>query len=109
MRALYLLAGLTLVSEGLAAQSPVKVKEEAPGLLAQAKVSADSALKVALARVPNARMKSGEIEKENGKLVYSFDLVVAGKKGIEEVQVDAFTGQVVAVEHESAEEEAKEP
>jgi uncharacterized membrane protein YkoI len=108
LRALYLFAGLTLTAQVVAAQSEVKVKEESPGLLKQAKVTADSALKVALARVPNGKMKSGEIEREDGRLVYSFDLVVTGKKGIEEVQVDALTGRVVSVELETPEQEAEE-
>lgn len=102
-----LLPLLLLLPQALPAQG-VTVKEETPGLLRQAKISADSALKVALARVPHATMKSGEIEKDDGRLVYSFDLVVAGKSGIDEVQVDAVTGKVVAVEHESPEDEAKE-
>ena len=43
-----------------------------------------------------------------GKLIYSFDIKVAGKSGIEEVAVDAMTGKVLVVEHESPKQEAKE-
>ena len=43
-----------------------------------------------------------------GKLIYSFDIKVAGKSGIEEVAVDAMTGKVLAVKHESPKQEAKE-
>lgn len=107
MRAILLSSALLLIANGAAAQA-VTVKEDAPGLLAQATLTPDSALKIALHRVPGSTMKEGEIEKEHGKLVYSFDLAVAGKSGIDEVQVDAKTGKVVSVEHESAAEEARE-
>lgn len=107
MRVLLTTAVLLLTAHQVAAQA-VTVKEESPGLLAQAKITPDSALKVALKRVPGATLKAGEIEKEHGKLIYSFDLAVAGKTGIEEVAVDAVTGKVVSVEHESPEDEAKE-
>lgn len=102
------LAAILLSAPCVAQAQSVVIKEEAPGLLKQARISGDSALKLAQAKVPNSKMKSGEIEKEHGKLVYSFDLSVAGKSGIEEVQVDAVSGKIVAVEHESAEDEAKE-
>ncbi len=70
-------------------------------LLAQAKVTEDSARAVALARVPHATVTEVELEQEHGSLVWSFDLTVAGKPGIEEVNVDALTGKVVSVEHEA--------
>jgi len=49
-----------------------------------------------------------KITVEDGKLVFSFDLKVRGRPGVEEVQVDARTGAIVSVEHESAAAEAKE-
>lgn len=107
MRFLLIATPLLLLAHAASAQAVV-IKEEAPGLLAQAKITGDSALKLARLRVPNSTMKSAELEKEHGKLVFSFDLAVAGKPGIEEVQVDAVSGAIVAVEHESPEEEAKE-
>lgn len=91
----------------LAAQT-VSVKEETPGLLKMAKVTPAAASATALARVPNGRVQSAELEKEDGKLLYSFDIKVAGKSGIEEVQVDAMTGAVLSAEHETPADEAKE-
>ena len=92
----------------LAAQS-VKVSESKPGLLKQAKVTADSAVAVARATLPKAAIKSAEIEQENGKLIYSFDMKTTGKSGIDEVNVDAMTGKLVGkVQHESAADEKKE-
>lgn len=86
----------------------VAVTEESPGLLKQARISADSARKVALARVPGSRVKAAEIEREKGRLIYSFDLVSDGKTGVDEVAVDAKTGAVIAVEHETPADEATE-
>ena len=77
-------------------------------LKAQAKISEDSARTIALAQVPNGTVKSGELEREHGKVVYSFDIAVEGQEGVEEVNVDARTGAVVGKEHESAKKEAAE-
>ena len=72
------------------------------------RISADSARTVALARVPGARVKSRELEREAGRWIYSFDLSVPGKTGVEEVQVDARTAEVVSVKHETAKNEKRE-
>ncbi|MHB8837636.1 MAG: PepSY domain-containing protein [Gemmatimonadaceae bacterium] len=90
------------------AASPAKISKQDAALHAQAKVTEDAARAIALKEVPGATVNEGELEKENGKLIWSFDLKVAGKKGVEEVQVDAITGKVVAREHESDAKEAKE-
>jgi len=88
---------------GLAAQQPAAraYKREVPAaLLSQTKISEDSARTVALARVSGSAVKALELEREHGLLIWSFDRTVAGKPGIEEVEVDALTGNVVSVEHE---------
>ena len=77
-------------------------------LMAQAKVSRADAEKIALAKVSNGTIKEGELEKEKNKLVWSFDITTPDTKDITEVNVDAITGDVVSVEKESAESEAKE-
>src|SRR5438045_7472983 len=94
---------LTLVLAGPAISHPaqtVKVKEDKPGLLKQARVTVANAERTALARVPHGRIVAAEIERENGKLIYSFDIKVSGKKGIEEVNIDAVKGTFVSQEHE---------
>ena len=45
-------------------------------------------------KFPTARL-SHELERENGNLIWSFDIKVAGKSGTEEVTVNAVTGAVV--------------
>jgi uncharacterized membrane protein YkoI len=78
-------------------------------LASQAKISKDSAQTVALAQVAaGSTVKSSELEKEKGKLVYSFDITVPGQTGVEELNISAIDGSVVAHEHESAAKEAKE-
>jgi uncharacterized membrane protein YkoI len=85
----------------------VKVTEDKPGLLKRATISADSATRVAAAAVPNGKVTKGELEEEKGKLIYSFDITVPGKKGVEEIHVDPTTGAVIGREHEGDEEEAR--
>jgi len=95
-----LVLGLGAAS-GLAAQgTAITVKEEKRGLLKLAKVAPADAITSAQARFPNATMKSGEIEREKGKLIYSFELQQPGVTGIEEVNIDANTGAVIGTEHE---------
>ena len=77
-------------------------------LMAEAKVSKETAQQTALAKVPNGTIKEAEIEKEKGKLQWSFDVTTPDTKDITEVNVDAMTGDVISVEKESAEGEAKE-
>ncbi len=114
MKATYLIvpavAALLLVGAGsVRAQGTLpKLKEEKPGLAARAHISADSATRIAQAAVRDGRVAAREIEEEDGRLIYSFDMKVAGKSGIEEVNVDAMTGATVGVEHESPATEAKE-
>jgi uncharacterized membrane protein YkoI len=79
----------------------VKIVEDKAGLWARATLAPDSAVKIALARVPGGTISKGELEEEDGRLIYSFDIKVAGKSGEEEVHVDARTGEVVKQEHES--------
>ncbi|MEO7963852.1 MAG: PepSY domain-containing protein [Gemmatimonadaceae bacterium] len=89
-------------------QASKPMKEEKPGLLAQAKISADVARATALGRIKSGAIRDEEIEVEDGKLVYSFDIKIAGKSGIEEVLIDAKTGAIVSVEHETPKAEAAE-
>jgi uncharacterized membrane protein YkoI len=77
-------------------------------LLKQAKVTKAQATKTALSKVPNGTVKESELEKEHGKLVWSFDIATPDTTDITEVQVDATTGKVLTVEKESAKAESKE-
>ena len=76
--------------------------------MGEAKVSKDDAEKTALAKVPGGAIKESELEKEHGKLIWSFDVATPDTKDITEVNVDAITGDVVSTDKESAESESKE-
>ncbi len=82
---------------------------EAPdSLRALAKLPLDSAVKLALARVPNGAIEKVELEREDGAVIFSFDIRVPGQQGISEVGVNAVTGAVSAVERENAAAEERE-
>ena len=80
-------------------------------LAALAKVTKDDAQKTALESLGNGSdmtVGESELEVEHGCLIWSFDIRVKGKKGVEEVHVDAGDGKVLAHVHESAKREAAE-
>ena len=83
-------------------------KQAQARLQSQAKVSREQARQTALAQVPGGTVKEGDIEKEKGKLIWSFDIATPDSKNITEVQVDAVTGAVLAVDKETPEDQAKE-
>ena len=62
----------------------------------------------ALAAVPHGRVRSSELEREHGRLIWSFDIAVPGRGGVEEVHVNAADGRIVAHEHESRAAERRE-
>ena len=83
-------------------------KETQTDLQKEAKISEPDARATALKEVPNGTVKSEELEREKGKLVYSYDISVPGKSGVEEVKVSAIDGSIVGKIHESAGTEKKE-
>ena len=58
----------------------------------QVKISRAAAEKIAVAREPGT-IKEGELKKEHGKMIYSFDIQTSN--GVHEVNVDAITSKVV--------------
>ena len=83
-------------------------QEQQAKLASMAKVSRADAEKTALTKAPGGTIKEGELEKEDGKLIWSFDISIPGYEDITEVAVDAITGQIIAVETETPEQQAKE-
>jgi uncharacterized membrane protein YkoI len=81
--------------------APAYAREVPDSLRAQAKVSEDSARGLALARAPGGTVQALELEREHGKLIWSFDIKIAGKPGITEVNVNALDGSIVGVGHEA--------
>ena len=89
------------ISSGFAEQS----EEE---LMKQAKITKTQAEKVALAKVPNGKIRSAEIENELHALVWSFDIAKPGTRNITEVLVDAKSGKIISVSAETPVDQAKE-
>jgi uncharacterized membrane protein YkoI len=69
-------------------------------LRAEAKVTPEQARATTLARLPGSTIVSEELEREGGRLIYTFDTATPGRKGIDEVNVDALDGTVLDVQHE---------
>jgi uncharacterized membrane protein YkoI len=92
-----------VITAGVASAQGSAYKKDVPAKLAKtAKISEDSAARIAQAKLPAGKIEAVELENEHGKLQYSYDIKVAGKSGIEEVNINAMDGSVIGVEHESA-------
>src|SRR5205823_11902610 len=76
----------------------MKKAESQAALQKEAKISEADARATALKEVPNGSVKSEELEREHGKLIYSYDITVPGKSGIDEVNINAIDGTVVRSE-----------
>lgn len=83
-------------------------KESQAKLQAEAKITKAQAEQTALAKVPGGTIKEGGLEREKGKLIYSFDIATPGTKDITEVAVDAINGEVIAVDKETPAQQEQE-
>jgi uncharacterized membrane protein YkoI len=101
LKVITLAVALAAVTGVAGAQSQTKLQQ-------QAKISEAAARAIALKEVPNGTIKSSELEREHGTLIYSFDISVPGRTGIEEIAVSAINGSIVAREHETPKMEKKE-
>jgi uncharacterized membrane protein YkoI len=100
---------ITSIAAGAQQQPAPKYKRDLPAnLVKEAKITEDVAAATALKAVPSGKIDKMELEKEDGKLLYSYDIKVAGKTGVEEVHVDAMTGALLSNEHESPADEKAE-
>ena len=99
------LLGVLVVLLSLEAWAGEESKSSQAALSKEAKIAMKQAQKTALTKEAG-KIQSKEIEREKGKLIYSFDIKMAD--GVHEVNVDAMTGEVVEDTVESAAAEAKE-
>ena len=100
--------GLIVGFTGCATEKEDAKEGSGARLEAQAKITKAEATKIALDKVPGGTVKEGDIEKEKGKLLWSFDIATPGTKDVTEVQVDAMTGQVLDVSKETVADQEKE-
>jgi uncharacterized membrane protein YkoI len=77
-------------------------------LAKEAKITRSEAEHIALSKVRDGRVSSGELEREHGTLIWSFDIAKPGTRDINEVQIDAKTGKVVSVKTETPKDQAAE-
>ena len=95
------IAALSLSGVGFGAPSEAELMKEA-------KISKGQAEKTAIKKVPHGVIKSGEIEREHGRLIWSFDISTPQSSNITEVQVDAMSGKIVSTQVETVKDQAKE-
>jgi uncharacterized membrane protein YkoI len=99
---------VAIVFAGLTTSTLFAAGESEAQLQAQANVTKAEAQKTALAKVPHGKVKAAELEREHGKLIWSFDIGMPHSKDITEVQVDAKTGKIVNVQVETPQDQARE-
>jgi uncharacterized membrane protein YkoI len=100
-----LTVGFALV---VAAVTTVQAQPNEAKPMKETKVTKSQAEKTALTKVPDGIIKSAELEKEHGLLIWSFDIAKPGTKNITEVQVDAKTGKIASVQIETPKDQATE-
>ncbi len=74
------------------------LEEDSPGLLAQATISDAAARAVALERFPGGQIVDADIDQDDGRVVYKYELRVANDRHRVDVDIDAKTGAIVAVD-----------
>ena len=107
MRTIAVIPLALLLSASVASAQGKKAETQAE-LQKEAKMTMVDARAMALREVPGAKVQAGEIEREGGKLIYSFDMKVPHKSGIDEVNIDAMTGKLVSKQHETPKAEKAE-
>jgi hypothetical protein len=61
-----------------------------------ARITRVQAERAALLRVPGGKIKSAKLQRENGVLIWSVDIITPLTKKVAAVQVDAYTGKVLS-------------
>ena len=100
---------LTAAGAAVAQANPAIYRRDIPAsLAADARISEDAARATAVRKVPGGQVRSVELEREAGQLIYSFDIEVPGKALIDEVHISAIDGRLLSVTHESVRKERAE-
>lgn len=79
-----------------------------PSMAKISKAQAEQYARARLRHLGSISTSSAELEAEHDCLIWSFDMKVRGKSGVQEVNIDAGNGKVLNVHHESAGAEASE-
>jgi len=81
---------------------------DVPSLARVTRAQAEHAARSSIKAPPAAIVREGDLEIERGCLVYSFDIRLPGRSGVDEVVVDAGTGRTLSHTHETARQETAE-
>ena len=100
-------AGIMAIALVAGLSAAASARADNAALLKEAKISEAKAREIALKQAPGT-VKSSELEKEKGTLVWSFDITNAKGGGITEVLVSAIDGHIVETKAETAKAEAAE-
>ena len=85
-----------------AMQTPSYRRTVPDSLVAQAKITEDSARTLALSKVPNGVIQTLTLERRRGKLVWSFAIRDPAKSGNTQVLVDALDGSIMSGNQKSS-------
>lgn len=99
-----LASSLLIVGSLFAAQPPEKPMPVAAAGAAperEGPIGMEKARTIALERVPGGEVASEELKRDHDNLVYSFDILIKGKKGAQGVIVGANSGEVLSVKYKS--------
>lgn len=99
---------IPLIAAGLALSPLCHAATNSSALMKEATVTEAQARDTALQQVPRGTVKSSELEREHGRLIWTFDIEQPSVAGVTEVHIDARTGKIVAVKKETPAQEAKE-
>lgn len=72
------------------------------------KISLLHAERIALHRVPKGQLGDEELHMANGRLTWTIDIQPPGRRNLDEIDIDALDGKVIAIRTETPEEEALE-
>jgi uncharacterized membrane protein YkoI len=83
-------------------QTPSYRRTVPDSLVAQARITEDSARTLALSKVPNGVIQTLTLERRRGKLVWSFAIRDPAKPGNTQVLVDALDGSIMSGNQKSS-------
>lgn len=87
------LAGALAIAGSVFAADPAAEPKKSIGM--------EAARAIAMEKVPGGEVASEELGRDAGKLLYTFELRLEGKKGVEVVLVSASDGAVISVTHKT--------
>jgi len=110
MRSSLMLGTIAVLAVGATAAWKIQRdhEREQQALLARAAISMEQAQAMALAAHPGARVTESEIEEEDGRLIWSFEIEGGGASGTVDVEVDAMTGEVLTSEGEEEDDDEED-